>query len=195
MSKDRKIDWLSVEADYKPGVMTICQIGEKYGCHESLIRYRAKKDGWDRDLAERIRIKADELVRKESARAAGVESTNEAIVLANALHSADIQVHERKDVTKARTVAMCLLDELEAQVTDKDLYLKLGEIMDTGSRGSSKLVEAYNKVISFSGRTDGMKKLSDTLKTLIDLERKVYKIDDEASGTSTIEDFLKSIKK
>ena len=46
-----------------------------------------------------------------------------------------------------------------------------------------KLNEIYHKVISFGGRTDSMKKLSDTLKTLIDLERRVYKIDEESDLT------------
>ena len=48
----------------------------------------------------------------------------------------------------------------------------------------------YHKVISFSGRTDNMKKLGDTLKTLIDLERRVYKIDDD-NNMDTFEDWLR----
>jgi hypothetical protein len=35
----------------------------------------------------------------------------------------------------------------------------------------------FNKVADFSGRVDNMKKLTETVKTIIELERKVNKID------------------
>ncbi|HUZ95755.1 MAG TPA: hypothetical protein VMU57_12675, partial [Edaphobacter sp.] len=52
-------------------------------------------------------------------------------------------------------------------------------IVDTGSDAESKLLEAYRRVISTPGRIDGMKKLADSLKTLITLEREAYGLAEE----------------
>ena len=189
MAYKEGMDWLAIEADYRPNKLSLRTIGEKYGCTEGAIRKRAKKEGWVRDLSEKIKNKADDLVRREAVRAS-TQTENE-IVEANALHSAAIQINERKDVSKARNVAMSLLAELESQVTNKELYENLGELMRAADeKGMDKLNEIYHKVISFGGRTDSMKKLGDTLKTLIDLERRVYKIDDDG-GVGRFEDWLR----
>jgi hypothetical protein len=192
MNEKDAVDWLAVEADYRPNKLSLRAIGEKYGCTEGAIRKRAKKEGWVRDLSEKIKSKADDLVRREAVR--NSTQNEKGIVEANAQNSATIQINERKDVSNARRIAMSLLDELESQVTNKDLYERLGELLQSpDDRGVDKLNEIYHKVISFGGRTDNMKKLGDTLKVLIDLERRVYKIDDDSS-TDTFEDFLRKYR-
>jgi hypothetical protein len=52
-------------------------------------------------------------------------------------------------------------------------------VIDTGSDAESKLLEAYRRVISTPGRIDGIKKLADSLKTLITLEREAYGLAEE----------------
>ena len=47
--------------------------------------------------------------------------------------------------------------------------------------GHDKLNDLYRKVLLFPGRVNNMKKLSNALKTLIDLERRVYKLDETTS--------------
>ena len=51
--------------------------------------------------------------------------------------------------------------------------------------------ELYQRVSSFAGRVGSMKSLSDALKTMIELERRVYKIDDQSSDHETYEEYLK----
>ena len=93
------------------------------------------------------------------------------IINANATNSASIQIAERsKDVSKARDIVMSLFGELEHQVNNKELYEKLGEILE--EQNESKMVELYRKVSSFTGRVGSMKSLSDALKTMIELERR-----------------------
>lgn len=183
MSDKGDIDWLAVEADYRPNVLSLRAIGAKHGCTEGAIRKKVRKEGWVRDLSEKIKSKADDLVRREAVRSEYAVRTEKEIIEANALNSATIQISERKDVSKARMIAMMLLDELESQITDKLLYENLAELLQSQEEGASnKLNELFMKVTSFSGRTDNMKKLSDSLKTLIDLERRVYKIDVDPEG-------------
>lgn len=44
------MDWLAIEADYRPNKLSLRTIGEKYGCTEGAIRKRAKRDGWMREI-------------------------------------------------------------------------------------------------------------------------------------------------
>lgn len=142
------IDWLAVENDYRPNILSLRAIGEKYGCTEGAVRKKAKKEGWVRDLSEKIKATADDLVRRELVRDSAQNETD--VVYKNAITSAYIQITERNDIAKLRDIAMNLVDELESQS-------------------------------SYSGRVDCLKKLTEISKTLIDLERKVYKIDDTSS--------------
>lgn len=58
----KQIDWEKIEFDYRAGVKSLREIGDLYGCTEGAIRKRAKRDGWERDLAARIKAKADAVI-------------------------------------------------------------------------------------------------------------------------------------
>ena len=194
-NKFRKtVDWEAMRPDWIAGIKSVLQLSEEYGVSRAAILKHWDKEQLGRDLSGNIKAKADALVTQaEVTEQVTVEGrvTDEEVINANALHSATIQINERKDVSKARGVAMSLLAELESQVTNKELYENLGELMRTADeKGMDKLNEIYHKVISFGGRTDSMKKLGETLKTLIDLERRVYKIDDDG-GVGRFEDWLR----
>lgn len=197
MIRKQNINWEQVEIDYRSGIKTLREIADEHDITHGAINKRAKRDGWARDLTAKIKAKSDFLVSKslvsnEVSKEKRILETE--IIDANALNSATIQINERKDVSKARTIAMMLLDELESQITDKSLYKNLAELLQSQEEGASnKLNELFMKVTSFSGRTDNMKKLSDSLKTLIDLERRVYKIDD-ISPEGGVEDFLRKVR-
>jgi hypothetical protein len=93
---------------------------------------------------------------------------------------ANVQISHRQDASRARTLAMSLLAELEAETGNIELFEQLGEMLRSDDeKGQDRRNDLYNKVISSAGRIDGMKKLSDTLKTLIGLEREAYGLADE----------------
>ncbi len=185
------VDWDELQKDYHPGLMSLREIGKKYGCTEGAIRKKAKREGWPRDLSAKIESKAAELVRNEEVRNSVRKATEADVINANAVTSANIQIAERREVTKIKSIAMRLCDELEDMVEDVEGHVKLAEIL--ASNNSDAMQRRFNKVADFSGRVDNMKKLSDTMNTLVTLERKVYKIDtDTAQGG--VEDFLKKFR-
>ena len=51
----KRVDWESVEAEYRTGAFSIRQLGAKYGCSDTAIRLKAKELGWERDLSEAVR--------------------------------------------------------------------------------------------------------------------------------------------
>jgi hypothetical protein len=185
MAQEKKAapDWERIEADYRAGVLSIREIAGAHSITEGAIRKRAKRDEWARDLAGKVQAKAAELVRKDlvrsSVRTESAYSEKE-IVAASSEVVAGVQITQRKDIGRARTLAMALLEELEIETANLDLFRDLGEILRSDDdKGQDKRNDLYNKVISSAGRIDCMKKLSDTIKTLITLEREAYGLADE----------------
>lgn len=195
-----KPDWEAIETAYRAGVLSLREIASQHGISEGAIRKRAKRDDWSRDLNAKIQQKADDLVRKrEVRRAVRSESatTERVLIEATAEVIATVRMEHRGDIRRARKLANTLFDELAEECSDVGALSQLGEIMrKPDEKGMDKLNELYHKIISMPQRVKSMKDLSDTLKTLIALEREAYSIkEDEPSsvnkGTS-LNDFYNS---
>ena len=174
--------WGEIEADYRAGIKTLRQIASVHGITEGAIRKRAKKEEWPRDLTERIRQQTEELVRKDLVRS---EVRNESrvpereIIAANAEMQAGIIRAHRTDINRYRALCQNLLAQLEAETAEPGLFDGLGELLATpDDKGMDKLNEAYRKAISLPTRIDGAKKLAETLKTLIGMERQAFGLGD-----------------
>jgi hypothetical protein len=172
-------DWERIEADYRAGLLSVREIAAAQGISHTAIQKRANKEPkWERDLGKRIQAKAEALVASRevaSQVAAETKVSDRLIVEANAEVIAGIRLAHRQDITKSRNLVMTLLTELEHQTEHRELYEKLGELMlSPDENGRDKLFEAYQKAMSLGGRTSTMKALSDSLKTLVGLEREAY---------------------
>lgn len=182
MAQEKKVapDWERIEADYRAGLLSVREIAAAHGISHTYINTRAKKFGWAKDLSKRIQDKAEAVVSTATVSSGvSMETTlsDKAIVDANAQVIANIRLAHRTDISRSRTLAMSLLGELEAQTGGLELFEQLGEILRSeDDKGQDKRNDIYQKVISSAGRIDGMKKLSDTLKTLVGLEREAYGI-------------------
>lgn len=193
-------DWEAIESAYRAGVLSLREIASQHGISDTAIRKRAKKEEWTRDLAAKVKAKADDLVRKREVRAK-VRSENQIsereLVEATAEAIANVRMEHRGDIKRARELANLLFSELSAECTDVESLHKLGELMlSPDEKGQDKLNDLYHKIISMPQRVKSMKDLSETLKTLIGLEREAYSIkEDEPSsvnkGTS-LNDFYNS---
>lgn len=180
MAEEKKSpDWERIEAQYRAGAMSLREIAAEHGITEGAIRKRAKRDEWIRDLAEKVRIKADDLVRKEQVRnSVRIETPTERQVINEvAATEAHVRISQRSDISRSRALCMSLLAELEAQTADVPSLAALGEMMRAeDDRGIDKLNELYRAVIGLPERTKTMKALSDSLKNLVALEREAYGI-------------------
>lgn len=182
-------DWEAIESAYRAGVLSLREIASQHGISDTAIRKRAKKEEWTRDLAAKVKAKADDLVRKREVRAK-VRSENQIsereLVEATAEAIANVRMEHRGDIKRARELANLLFSELSAECTDVEALHKLGELMlNPDDKGQDKLNDLYHKIISMPQRVKSMKDLSDTLKTLIGLEREAYSIkEDEPSSVN-----------
>ncbi|MBQ4924947.1 hypothetical protein FDK33_07170 [Citrobacter werkmanii] len=179
-----KPDWEAIETAYRAGVMSLREIASQHGISEGAIRKRAKRNDWSRDLNAKIQQKADDLVRKQEVRKqVRNESTltERVLIEATAEVIATVRMEHRGDIRRARELTNTLFDELGAQCADVSALEQLGGIMfDPDDKGRDRLNEIYQKVISLPSRVKSMKDLSDSLKTLIGLEREAYSIENKA---------------
>lgn len=178
-------DWDQIELDYRAGVKSLRQIASEQNVSEGAIRKRSKRDEWLRDLSKKIQDKADDLVRKETVRSEVRTKTTiseKDTIDANANVVASIRITHRKDISRARSISMKLFDELELMVGAENVNLlqQLGELLySPDDKGMDKLNDLYMKIISLPNRVKAIKELSDTMKTLVALERQAYGLDDE----------------
>ena len=180
MAERKQVDWESVERDYSAGLLSLREIAAKYGTKESTIRSRAEVNEWSRDLAVKIARKVEDISRKELSRSTSRTEKNvseKEIIEANAQAIVDIKLAHRGDIRKSKRIVNALFDELELTTDNRELFEELGEILRQESEsGHDKLNDIYKKCISMPQRIDGVKKLTDALKTMIGLEREAYDI-------------------
>lgn len=186
----RQIDWEKIELDYRSGIKTLRQIADEHGISNPAILKRAKRDGWSRDLSAKIDKKADDLVRRSLVRnevrnSAEYKATEKQVIDANAQAILEVRLSHRKDIAKAKNLMNALLDELDNQTIERELYERLGEFLrNEDEKGIDKLNDLYQRVISTPSRVVSMQKLADTMKTLITLEREAFNIGKEVEKTA-----------
>lgn len=180
MADKQPTDWERIEQLYRAGLLSVREIAASSGVSHVAIQKRAKRDGWVRDLAAKIKAKADSLVTRDTVTSVVTKEqlvTERGIVDANAQVIANIRIGHRTDIGRYRRLANKLLDELEGLTDNRDLFDQLGELLlNPDDNGLDKLNDLYRKVIDLPSRTKTLKELGETLKNLITLERQAYDV-------------------
>lgn len=181
MTKSKDIDWADVELHYRAGIRTLKSIGDEFGVTDAGIIRRAKKEGWTRDLRERIKAAAtDKLLKLGSPEKLVSE---ELVVQSNAEAQVNVTLENRSDIQRLLKLIYNLLAELEETTNNKALFDQLGVLLNSpDEKGIDKLNDIYRKTISLPSRVKAMKDLTDSLKTLIGLKRQAYGLSDNANG-------------
>lgn len=184
----RCIDWEAMEADWRAGVKSVLQLSKEHGVSRAAILKHWDKEGVPRDLAARIEARANSLVTQAAVtREVTPESrvTERNIVEANAAVIADAVINQRADVRRARATVQRLWSLVDAELDYPAELAKLGAMMQAPDEfGNDKLNEMYMAAISLPQQIKNVKLLADAIKIMIELERKVLRIDD----APTIED-------
>lgn len=199
MAERKQIDWEGVERDYSAGLLTLREIGDKYGTTHTSVKKRADKEGWSRDLSAKIAAAAEKKVSKEMvSREVSTETAvaEKAIIEAGAQAIVDIKLSHRRDIARGRKLISSLFDELESCTDNRELFEQLGEMLrNEDDKGMDKLNDIYQKVISLPQRIDGVKKLSEALRVLIDKERQAFDIQDKTQPPeSNLSQLLKMVQ-
>lgn len=197
MAERKQVDWESVERDYSAGLLSLREIAAKYDTKESSIRYKANQNDWSRDLSKKIEQKTNEKLRKIELRTelrSEKAISEKEIIEASAQAIVNVKLEHRGDIRKSKRIVNSLFDELELTTDNRELFEQLGEMLRNESdSGQDKLNDIYKKVISMPQRIDGVKKLTDALKTMIGLEREAYDIQSAPTPTeNAVTELLKA---
>ena len=180
MAERKQVDWDGVERDYSAGLLSLREIADKHNVAHQVIARKAKKEEWARDLREKIAKAVDKKIGdKQVGDSLGdsKKASEKEVIEANAQAIVDIKLAHRGDIRKSKRIVNALFDELELTTDNRELFEELGEILRReGESGHDKLNDIYKKCISMPQRIDGVKKLTDALKTMIGLEREAYDI-------------------
>ena len=184
MEEKKPVDWEAMENDWRAGVISVLRLSNEYGVSRAAIIKHWGKLGIERDLTAKIQAKADALVTQAQV-THRLHVTERQVVEANAEAVAIVILGQRGSISRLDKIINLLFDRLEKELSGTELFSQLGELMASpDSKNSDRLNDLYRKVIDLPSQTDTAKKLAETLKTKIELERKVFKIDDQQSDAS-----------
>lgn len=192
----KKADWERIEIDYRAGVKSLREIAGEHGISEGAIRKRAKRDGWTRDLADRIQQRAEDLVRTQAVRTevrSEQRATERQVIEANAEAVANVKMAHRSDISRARAIVNGLLDELQEMVGSDNATLlqELGFLLRSeDENGKDRLNDLYQQIISLPGRSKAMKDLTASLQSLVAMERTAYGMDKDEAKTPGQQGFV-----
>ena len=154
--KMKQVDWEKVEMEYRAGQLSVRAIAHEYGITEGAVRKRAKRDNWERNLAERVLSRVRDKLERSTQQVRSLKDIpEEKIVEAAATRSLEIIDIHRKAAVQQREIVERLLEPVNKLMIDAD--------MDT----------AKLKMLSIIARN-----LSGALDTLIAIERKAYGLDE-----------------
>ena len=187
-----KADWEAIEREYRAGILSVREIARRHGITEGPIRRKAKEKGWERDLTQKVKTRAQEKLSRsgEDAQDATGDATatrvdEERAVEENADRVVGVVTLHRRDIRTGRETVEMMLDELRAECKMPGLS-EMAEQHIEESGASQREAQAIRKAVSLPGRAGVMRDLSQSMQRLINLERQAYSIDedsgDEAGG-------------
>lgn len=182
---DKKVpDWEKIETEFRAGVRSLRDIAAEHGTTHTTIRTKADKEGWTRDKQGKIKARRLELLSRAVVSiplSTEGKKADQEVIEANALTQTNVILAHRKDIRQVRKVAAGLVEELEAISANRVELETIGEELRNPDLSRDKKNEIYNSVIGFSGRVDAVKKLAETVKLLIPLEREAFGIESKQS--------------
>lgn len=179
----KRIDWEAVERDYRTGKFSLRELEAKHSASYSEISRKAKREGWQKDLRDVIRAATSAAVLRETTTQAQSDATG--VVLVAAELNAQVIMGHRSDLTRARSVALNLLDELASTAMLAEEQQLLAEVVAGGEDADPKRVQearvALRKALDVGNRIGAVKALAEALTKLHAGERKAHGLDDEGA--------------
>jgi len=181
--KKTPVDWEKAEIDYRAGILTNREIGEKYGRSHGAIKQYMDKHSIERNLTARIHERTETKLSKAALSKATIQEnrsfTQDQVIEFAAEVQTTIIIRQQGRIDRQLALAQSMLDELESQTIDRALYAQLGEIMASPDKnGLDKLGELYRKSMTTHQRIDSHKKAVEIEKALIALQRQAFNIGD-----------------
>lgn len=194
-NRSAPVDWKAIDPLWRAGIVSVAELSRRFKVSRPGITSHYAELGIERDLLPAIRSKAGQLVHR--AAASGEEQvappatplsdnpSDAETVDVNARVQADAILRHRRDVLSAQELTSELLNELRTTTLDWPHFERLDELVRKVAKSGkvkdkdvADLMATYRRVTSITTRIDNNKKLAETIKVLVELERRVLVIDE-----------------
>jgi len=170
-------DWEAIEKEYRAGQLSEAQIARQYNISRAAIQKKAKKNGWNRDLSEKVRTEVAARLVAEGLQEARGSAT---IEMAAARGVALVREH-RQDIGTNRKAVTKLIDELHSVIEhrgeiEEDIEAETAD--DKGGKRRARMLAA----VALPSRAQTASTLAQALRTLIPLERQAFSLDKPDDG-------------
>lgn len=156
---DRKhIDWDAIEQQYRAGQISVRAIAAAHQITEGAIRKKARAEGWQRLLADKVRSAVREALVRTGTHPEHADDENEIVESAKSI-GVEVVLSHRRDIGQLRGIATILATRLAE-------YLQGGE-------PDGKFIGEKESV------GDLLEKLTRVRSKLIPLERQAFNLDEE----------------
>ena len=156
----KSVDWSAIEVEFKAGIKSTREIGRIFDIAEAAIRHRAKAEGWQKDLSERIRREVRTQITRSELRGAFIDENE--IVKAAVITRIDISDAQRIRIRRLTNIADTIITRVE--------QFKPCDIND--------MAEAKTACVVLSNATDAVAKL-------VSMERQAWAMDAPADAGNT----------
>jgi hypothetical protein len=171
MTERKPFDWEAIEREYRAGQLTVVEIGRQHGLSHTAIRKRANRDGWTRNLADRVRKEVSARLISDSP-----EAERAAIEPAVARGVQVVREH-RAFIWRGQRLVSALFSELEeASKNRAEIEAAIEE--ETAADDNGKRRAMMLRAVALPSRAGVIVNLSTALKTLIALERQAFNLGD-----------------
>ena len=169
MSKSAVPDWESIERAYRAGSLSVRAIAEESNISHVAIAKRAKKEGWVRDLTDKVRAAA----KRKVTSAVTTESyqndplvTEEQIIEEASDKVASVVLAHRVDLAQWRGIANKLSTALQAIVVTEDNIGDFSRSLNAGVDAQLKVIKGERQAYNLD--TEEGDKTVDTLAAMMD---------------------------
>lgn len=193
----KEIDWEKAKALFRTGSVSIKEIGRQCGCSDVAILKKAKKEGWTKDLADRVRAAVKEqLVRADAkvvraANHAPEAQTDEEVIEAAVQGPVEVVRSHRTDLNAGQKICGILFGQLnEAATQRREIELDIAIEMDpqiattSGAERQSLIGRKYRmlRAIELPVHAGTIRDLSNAMKNFQALERIAWNLTDKSAA-------------
>jgi hypothetical protein len=200
-AKPKPIDWVSVELEYRAGLMTLKDIGSRYGVSDVGIIKRARQYGWTRSLQAKIEQERENRLNVVMAQVKQAEGAvisyplERQTIEINAQMQADIILSHRRDINSLRLTVAEMANDL-GDLGDRRIKLFVDSIRAGSLKAGDEvkvLAGALEAAIALPQRSSIAVKLVTALSTLVDKERQAFGIDKGETSARSLGEVLDSL--
>lgn len=170
MAARKSIDWESVEASYRSGSPSVRALADKHDLTEGAIRKRATKEGWARDLTDKVLAATKEKLVRAKVRTESTQRTDAEIVEDESELRAGLVLNHRVDLAQWRSIANKLCHALQVIEVTEDNIGDFSRSLNAGVDAQLKVIKGERQAYNLDTE-EGDKTVSDLAALMDDLSK------------------------